>query len=83
MVVFASVESVIEMACTTEQQTISLMALSEPIESEKKIVSKETDAYDEEARNYRKYLAQQEALRQLETNRTNALVSARGVSLFR
>ena len=83
MLLFESVELVKEMACTTEQQTITLMDLSESIESEKKSVSKQVDAYDEKARDYRKHLAQQEALRQLERNRTTALVSARGVSFFR
>jgi hypothetical protein len=83
MLLFESVELVKEMACTTEQQTITLMDVSEPIESKKKSVSKQVDAYDEKARDYRKHLAQQEALRQLERNRTNALVSVRGVSFFR
>jgi hypothetical protein len=83
MLLFESVESVKEMACTTKQQTITLMDLSEPIESRKKSVSKQVDAYDEKASEYRKYLAQQEAFRQLERNRTYAFVSARGVSLFR
>ena len=71
------------MASITEQQTITLVDLSEPIESKKKSGSKQVDAYDEKARDYRKHLAQQEALRQLERNRTTALVSARGVSFFR
>ena len=71
------------MACKTEQQTIPLIDLPRPIESEKKSVSKEVDAYDEKARNYRKHLAQQEALRQLESNKTYALAVARGVSFNR
>jgi hypothetical protein len=83
MLLFESIESVTKMACTTEQQTITLIDLPGPTESEKKSVSKEVDAYDEKSRNYRKHLAQQEALRQLERNRTYALAVARGVSLYR
>ena len=71
------------MACTTKQQTISLVDVPESIESETKSVSIEVDAYDEKAREYRKYLAAQEALRQLEKYKSNALASARGLSLFR
>jgi hypothetical protein len=83
MLLSESVDLVINMACTTKQQTISLMDVPESIESETKSVSIEVDAYDEEARNYRRYLAENEALRQLEKNRTNALVSTRGLSFFR
>ena len=83
MLLSESVDLVINMACTTKQQTISLIDVPESIESETKSVSIEVDAYDEKARTYRRYVAAQEALRQLEKNRTNALVSTRGLSLFR
>ncbi|MFW9805578.1 MAG: hypothetical protein ACFFFK_02460 [Candidatus Thorarchaeota archaeon] len=71
------------MACTTKQQTISLFDVPETIESQTKSGSMKVDAFDEKAGKYRRYLAEQEALRQLEKNRTNALALTRGVSLFR
>lgn len=57
--------------------------MSEDIECEEKNASIEVDAYDEKAREYRRYLAQQEALRQLEWRKNNALVSTHRLSFFR
>lgn len=71
------------MACTTKQQTILHTDVSEPIEAEEKNVSLEVDTFDEEARKYRKYLAQQEALRQLEGRKTQALASVHRISFLR
>ncbi|MHA2004380.1 MAG: hypothetical protein ACW960_09760 [Candidatus Thorarchaeota archaeon] len=45
--------------------------------------SVQTDVYDEESRKYRKHLAQQEALRQLEQRKAHALASAHRMSFIR
>ncbi len=75
---------VITMACTTKQQSTSLMDVSESIESDEKRVLVQTDtSYDEESRKFRKYLAQREALRQLEQIKTRALTSGRTMSFIR
>jgi hypothetical protein len=74
---------VIEMACTTKQQSIPLMEASDLAEHKKTSKSVKIDVYDEESRKYRKYLAQQEAFRQLEQRKTYALAAAHRVSFIR
>jgi hypothetical protein len=71
------------MTCTTKQQIFTHSEASEPFEREEKIRSIVVDAYDEEARRYRQYLAQQEAFRQLEKRKTQALASSHRISFFR
>ncbi len=71
------------MACTTKQQTILHTDVSELVEGEEKNVLLEVAAYDEEARKYRRYLAQQEALRQLEGRKTHARALAHRMSFLR
>lgn len=71
------------MACTTKQQSISLIEASnseECVEMRKQV---QIDLVDEESRRYRKYLAQQEALRQLEQRKAHALAAAHMVSFIR
>jgi hypothetical protein len=75
---------VINVACTTKRlRTSTLLETSEVVECEKRIGTVEVDVYDEVARRYRQYLAQQEALRQLELIKTQALASAHRISFFR
>ncbi len=74
---------VINMTYTTKQQTISLMDTSESIEWEEKSELVKTDTNDEESRKFRKYLAQKEALRQLEQRKTQARASAYRMSFIR
>ena len=71
------------MACTSKQQTISLIEASESEECEKMRKQVQTDVYDEELRKYRKYLAQQEALRLLEQRKAHALTAAHRLSFIR
>jgi hypothetical protein len=71
------------MACTVKQQTISLTEASNSEECEEMRRPVQTDVYDEESRKFRKYLAQQEALRQLEQSKTQALVAAHRLSFIR
>ena len=74
---------VITMACTTKQQSIPLMDTTEPIKCEEKRVFVSTEVYDEESRKYRKHMAQQEALRQLERTKTRVLAAAHKMSFIR
>ncbi len=74
---------VINMTYTTKQQTISLMDTSESIEWEEKSEVVQTDTTDEESRKFRKYIAQKEALRQLEQRKTQARASAYRMSFIR
>ncbi len=74
---------VIKMTCTTKQQTISLVDTSEPIEFEERSVLVKTDTSDEESRKFRKYMAQKEAMRQLEQRKTHARASAYRMSFLR
>lgn len=83
MLLFLSVESVIEMAYTTKQQTTPIAGLSESVENEEKRRAVEFDVYDEEARKYRQYVAWQKALRELENRKLLALASGHRVSFFR
>jgi len=74
---------VITMACTTKQQSISLIETSDSKECKEMRKQVLTDVCDEESRKYRKYLAYQEALRQLEQNKAHALAAAHRVSFIR
>jgi hypothetical protein len=78
-----SLLTVIEMACTSKQQTISLIETSDPKDREEMKKQAQTEAYDEESRQFRKYLAQQEALRQLDQRKTHALAVAHRMSFIR
>ncbi|MHA2059039.1 MAG: hypothetical protein ACW979_15580 [Candidatus Thorarchaeota archaeon] len=59
------------------------MKESDITEWKKMSKSVQTDVYDEESRKYRKHLAQQEALRQLEQRKAHALASAHRMSFIR
>ncbi len=71
------------MTCIQKQQAIPIVDLSESILHEEKNHAIQDDEYDKDARKYRKYLAQQEALRDLEHRKTHALVLSHKVSFFR
>lgn len=71
------------MACETEQQSIPMMEITEPINEEERRISVETEFYDEESRKLLKRMAQQDALRQLEQRKTQALASAHRMSFLR
>ena len=83
MLILRSILSVKEMACTTKQQEISFIESSDPSEFEEVRKHVQTEIYDEESRKYRKYLAQQEALRQLEQRKAHVLAAAHRVSFIR
>jgi hypothetical protein len=74
---------VITMASTTKRLSIPLMDTSEPIEFEEKRVSVQSESYEEESRKFRKLMAQQEALRQLEQRKTQALALTHRISFLR
>lgn len=59
------------------------MDFFKPIKENGKKLSTTVESYDEESRRFRKYLAQQEALRQLEQRKTQALAAALRVSFLR
>jgi hypothetical protein len=65
------------MECTSELQTTQQIETSELIENKEIIRSTQSDRYDEDARKYRKYMAEQEAFHQFERIKTNALVTFR------
>lgn len=71
------------MACTSKQQTISLIETSDSEKCEELRKQVRTEIYDEESRKYRKYLAQREALRLLEQRKAHALAATHKVSFFR
>ena len=77
-----SLLTAIEMACTSKQQTISLIEASDSKDCEEMRKQVQVDLYDEESRRFRKYLAQQEALRQLEQRKAHALAGAHRVSFI-
>jgi len=74
---------VITMTCTTKQQTIPMMDTSECIKYDEEILSTPTEVYDEESKKFRKYMALQEALRQLEQRKTQVLQAAHRVPFIR
>jgi hypothetical protein len=65
------------MECTSELQTTQQIETTELIECKEIIRSTRSDRYEEDARKYRKYMAKQEALHQLEKIKTNALAAFR------
>ena len=74
---------VIEMACTTKQQTIQPMDALEPIRCEETSISERAKIIDNESRALRKHLAQEEALRQFEHRKSLALAEAHRMSFNR
>ena len=71
------------MTCVTKQQTITLLEQPEFKESELARISEQIDQLDEDSIKYRKYLAQKEALRQLEQIKSSALVDSHRMSFNR
>lgn len=74
---------VIEMACTTKQQSIQPMDAPESIKCEEPSVSEPTEIYDDGSRELRKHLAQEEALRQFEHVKMLALATSHRMSFNR
>ncbi|MFW9888336.1 MAG: hypothetical protein ACFFER_09150 [Candidatus Thorarchaeota archaeon] len=78
-----SVEVVIEMAYTTKQQTISEAESLEFFECDEATSSEQIVQADEKAREIRKHLAQEKALRELERRKSDALAALHRMSLIR
>jgi DNA gyrase/topoisomerase IV subunit A len=78
-----SVLIVIEMTCTAKQQTITQMETTELIECEETALSERIDREEEKARELRKHLAQEKALRQLGNRKAHALAEVHRLSLIR
>ena len=78
-----SILIVIEMACTAKQQTITQMEALELVESEDIVIKEQIDIEAEKARDYRKHLAQEKALRQLERRKAHALAAVHMMSFIR
>ncbi|MFX0045818.1 MAG: hypothetical protein ACFE8Z_08225 [Candidatus Hermodarchaeota archaeon] len=74
---------VIEMACTTEQQSIQPIDAPEPIKGEEPSLSGDTGTIDDRSRVLRKHLAQEAALRQLEHRKSFALAELHRMSFNR
>ena len=71
------------MTCTTKHLTINIAEQSDIKECEETRVSKRLDQLDEESIRYRNYLAQKEALRQLEQMKSRALAVSHLLSFIR
>ncbi|MHA1925101.1 MAG: hypothetical protein ACXABV_07205 [Candidatus Thorarchaeota archaeon] len=71
------------MASTTKQQTITQVEPPELIESEETVIKDQIEREDKKARDYRKHLAQEKALRQLERRKAHALAAVHGMSFIR
>ena len=74
---------VIIMTCETKQQTITLWEQPEPQVSEKKRTIKHIEQSDEAAIKYRNYLAQKEALQQLNQMKSEAFTASLRLSFIR
>ncbi|UCH05056.1 MAG: hypothetical protein JSW05_02540 [Candidatus Thorarchaeota archaeon] len=74
---------VIEMACTTEQQSIQPIDVLESIKCEEPSLSDRARVADEESRVLRTHLAQEEALRQFERRKSLALAESHRMSFNR
>ena len=82
MLFLVSTLIMMEMECVTKQQAIPLMDEHELTKCKETNVSEQLDRWYEEARKYRKHLAQEEALRQLQKRRSKALAAAHRMSFF-
>ena len=71
------------MVCTSKQQTIPLMEAPELVISKKHHASEEILEYDEESRQIRKHIAQENALRQYEQRKALALAESHRMSFNR
>jgi hypothetical protein len=78
-----SVLVVIEMACITKQQTISETESLEFIECDEAASSEQLVQEYERAREIRKHLAQEKALRELERRKSDALAAVHRMSFMR
>ena len=71
------------MASTAKQQIITQTETPELIESEETVIQEQIERADDKARNYRKHLAQEKALRQLEKRKAHALAAVHRMSFIR
>ncbi len=71
------------MACISEEQEIVISEPLELTEPELTLELEQEDSYDEEAAKLRKYLAQEEALRQFENRKGLALAASHRMSFNR
>ena len=76
---------VIQMACTSTQQTATILEpdAHELVLCDESTAEEQTIEYDESARKMRKHLAQEEALRQLERRKARALAAVHRLSFMR
>ena len=73
-----------EMACISKQETNQMIELVEVYECEEPTpIEVNVDIDDRDSRHLRRYLAQQESLRQLERLKTNAFVTTHVISFIR
>ena len=71
------------MTCETKQQTITIWEQPEPRVSKKRRTVKHIEQIDEASIKYRNYLAQEEALRQLEQTKSEAFAASLRLSFIR
>jgi hypothetical protein len=70
------------MACETKQQTATRTETLEIVECEESPISNQIDSEDYKARELRKHLAQQKALRELEQRKAHALAVSHRLSFI-
>lgn len=80
---FTIVTLVIEMECTQKQQTMVRGEIPTPIRIRRTALPKETEVYDRESAEFRRHLASEEALRQLEHRKSSSMAAAYRMSLIR
>ena len=71
------------MTCTVKQQTISHVESLELKECDNVVSSEQVIRKDEKAREIRKHLAQEKALRELERRKSDALAAVHRMSFIR
>lgn len=70
------------MECTQKQQVIPSLELSQPTEVRRINKSKQIDAYDKKSAEYRRYLASEAGIRELERRRSLNMATVHRMSFI-
>jgi hypothetical protein len=71
------------MECVQDRQTINRVELLTPSDIEKRPVLQQKEVYDKKAAELRRYLASENAIRQLESRKNLSSIAVRGLSFNR
>ena len=71
------------MECTQKQQSMVHAEIPTPIRIKRAALSRQTDVYDRESAEFRRHLASEEALRQLEHRKSFSMTAAYRMSFIR